>query len=174
MEGCVEPQHSRARPKAQEALDRRGGQWDRSTFIQGFSQVSCAATYLECCGPTQPSIQVSSMFDDQEDARISTDFQLESFKKLECVWFLNGGLRRAAALQGRGRRHRKLWTDAVANGSVRFSCRGSLWFPVLRTQLDASCYPLPYFNRVTFSHFVPSKFRCSLHSHIWPVAVSTM
>ena len=46
--------------------------------------------------------QVSSMFDDQEDARMSTDFRLESFKKLECVWFLNGGLRRAAALQGWG------------------------------------------------------------------------
>ena len=44
--------------------------------------------------------QVSSMFDDQEDARMSTDFPLERFKKLECVWFLNGGLRRAAALQG--------------------------------------------------------------------------
>ena len=47
-----------------------------------------------------PLHQVSSMFDDQEDARMSTDFRLESFKKLECVWFLNGGLRRAAALQG--------------------------------------------------------------------------
>ena len=51
--------------------------------------------------------QVSSMFDDQENARMSTDFRLESFKKLECVWFLNGGLRRAAALQG--------WAEGTGN-----------------------------------------------------------
>ena len=83
--------------------------------------------------------QVSSMFDDQEDARMSTDFRLERFKKLECVWFLNGGLRRAEHSRAGGRRHRKLWTDAVANGIVQFSFRVSLRFPVLRTQLDASC-----------------------------------
>ena len=41
------------------------------------------------------------MFNDKEDAQRSADFRLGSSVKLKCVWFLNGGLRRAAALQGK-------------------------------------------------------------------------
>ena len=64
------------------------------------SVMSLLRSSLECCGSIQPSIQEQVVFH-----FLKTDEQQSAFSSSDCFairreHFLNGGLRRAAALQG--------------------------------------------------------------------------